>query len=129
MAGGRLVVYGCRHSASPVLADEAAREAAGIPDFEFRELPCLGALDPLMAMRDLDQGADKVLAVGCYLGRCEHLNGSKRAQRAMAHLGDVLGSVGVDKDRVGVVLGSPIDGREMFRLILRTLEGRGGDPE
>ena len=129
MTGPKLVVYGCRHSATPVLADEAARTAAGLPDIEYRELPCLGALDPLMAMRDLDSGVDKVLAVGCYQGRCEHLNGSKRAQRAIGHLGDVLEAVGVDRGRVGVVLGSPIDGREMFELISRFLEGQGGDLE
>lgn len=129
MPGGRLVIYGCRHSATPVLGDEAARRAAGLPELEYRELPCMGGLDPLMAMRDLDEGADRVLAVGCYVGRCEHLTGSKRAQQAMAHVGDVLEEVGVDRRRVGLVLGSPIDPREMIEAIKRSLEDRGGDPE
>lgn len=126
---GRVVVFGCRHTATPVLGDEAARRSAGLPELDYRELPCLGALDPLMAMRALDEGAERVLAVGCYVGRCEHLTGSQRARKALAHVGDVLEEAGVDRHRVGLVMGSPIDPRAINEAIIDFIERRGGDEE
>ena len=129
MTDGNLVVYGCRHTATPVLGDETVRREAGLPKMEYVELPCLGTLDPLMAMRDLMAGADRVLAVGCYPSRCEHLTGSQRAKRALAHVGDVLEEVGVDRSRVGIVLGSPIDPRAIFEAIIEFHLGVRGEDE
>jgi coenzyme F420-reducing hydrogenase delta subunit len=129
MTGGKLVVFGCRHTATPVLGDEAARREAGLPDMEYRELPCLGALDPLMTMRALDEGAGHVLAVGCYIGRCEHLTGSQRAKRALARVGDVLEAVGADRSRVGLVLGSPIDPQAIYQAIEDFISSDRGDDE
>jgi len=129
MTDGKLVVYGCRHTATPVLGDEAVRREAGLPPMEYRELPCLGTLDPLMAMRDLAAGADRVLAVGCFISRCEHLTGSQRAKRALDHVGQVLAEVGVDRSRVGLVLGSPIDPVSINKAIIDFIDDIGGDGE
>ena len=121
------MVYGCRRTAPPVMGNEARRREAGLPEIDYRELPCLGALDPLMAMRDLVGGADRVLAVGCYVSRCEHLSGSQRARRALDRLGDLLEEVGVDRARVGLVLGSPIDPAGVFEAINDFISGDGGE--
>ncbi|UCC93609.1 MAG: hydrogenase iron-sulfur subunit [Thermoplasmata archaeon] len=129
MPGEKLLVFGCRMTASPVLMDGDARDRAGLPDMEYRELPCLGAMDPLMPLRELVAGADKVLAVGCFVGRCEHLSGSKRAEAAMAHVGDVLEEAGVDRSRVGMVLGSPIDPKAIYDAIKDFMTIDGGDEE
>ncbi len=123
------MVFGCRKTATPVLGDEDARKKAGLPDMDYRELPCLGALDPLTAMRELNAGADIVLGVGCYVGRCEHISGSQRARRAMTRVGDVLEEVGVDRSRVGLVLGSPIDPRGIHEAIKEFISRKGGDEE
>lgn len=129
MTGGRLVVYGCRHTATPVLGEEAVRREMGLPEMEYRELPCLGTLDPLMAMRDLAEGADRVLAVGCFVGRCQHLTGSQRARRALDHVAAVLGEVGVDPGRVGMVQGSPIDPVTIIDAIIENMSEDGGEDE
>lgn len=129
MQDQRLVVFGCKKTAGPVLGDEAARKDAGLPEMDYRELPCLGALDPLMAMRELNEGADMVLGVGCYVSRCEHLSGSQRTKRAIERVGDVLEEVGVDRSRVGVVLGSPIDPAGIFDAIKDFISSEGGDGE
>ena len=123
----RLVVYGCKHTATPVLGDEAVRREAGLPPMDYRELPCLGTLDPLMALRDLAAGTDRVLAVGCFTSRCEHLTGSQRASRALDHVGQVLDEVGVDRSRVGLVLGSPIDPGTINEAIIDFIDNIGGD--
>jgi coenzyme F420-reducing hydrogenase delta subunit len=129
VSGERLVVFGCRKTATPILGDEEARRKAGLPEMEYRELPCLGALDPLMALRELKDGADRVLGVGCFVSRCEHLSGSQRATRALARVGDVLEEVGVQRSRVGLVLGSPIDPVGVHDGIIEFMSSDGGDGE
>jgi coenzyme F420-reducing hydrogenase delta subunit len=129
MSGGKLVVFGCLKTASPVLGDEAARNAAGLPDMDYREIPCLGAFDPLMALRELDAGADFVLGVGCYPSRCEHISGSQRAQAAIGRVGKVLEEIGVEGSRVGLVLGSPIDPSGIFDAIREFISSDGGEDE
>ena len=123
--GPAVVVFGCRHTAGPVISEGVL----DLPEYDYRELPCLASLDPLMILRALDEGAEAVVAVGCLVGRCRHLTGSQRARRTIAHVGDVLGEVGVARGRVGLVLGSPIepkvilDGLEEFFESLRGDEG------
>ena len=124
----RWVVFGCRHTATPLLQEAAGREArVQLPDFEYQELTCLGALDPLMVMRALDEGADRVVAVGCFEGRCRHVTGSQRARRVLDHVGDVLEEVGVSRERVGLVLGSPIDPKGVREGLQELMEGSGGE--
>jgi coenzyme F420-reducing hydrogenase delta subunit len=129
MSGERLVVFGCQHTARAVLGDEEARRNAGLPEMDYREVPCLGALDPLMVLRELDGGADLVVGVGCYPGRCEHVSGSQRAKAAMDRLSGLLEEVGVDGSRVGLVLGSPIDPKGVFDAINDFVSREGGEDE
>ena len=102
--GPRVVVFGCIHTATPILT---GRE--GLPPFDYRELPCLGALDPLYVLRALDEGSAGVLVIGCYVGRCRHLTGSQRAKQVIGHVGDVLEEAGLGREVVGISLGSPLD--------------------
>ena len=104
--GAPVVVFGCRYTATPVLEGRG-----GLPPFQYEELPCLGSLDPLQVLRALDEGAQGVLAVGCYEGRCRHLTGSQKAKRVIDHVGDVLEEAGLSRDVVGMALGSPLDER------------------
>jgi len=127
---GTMIIFGCKHTATPILEEASGREArVHLPDFEYRELPCLGSLDPLMVMRALDEGARWVVAVGCFQGRCRHLTGSQRAKAALGHVGDVLEEIGLDRKRIGLVLGSPIDQRAIIEQLAVFTTDDGGDVE
>ncbi|MCK4969223.1 MAG: hydrogenase iron-sulfur subunit [Thermoplasmata archaeon] len=127
---GIMIIFGCKHTATPILEEASGREArVHLPDFEYRELPCLGSLDSLMVLRALDEGAPSVVAVGCFQGRCRHLTGSQRAKAALGHVGDVLEEVGLDRKRIGLVLGSPIDKRAIIEQLAKFATDDGGDVE
>lgn len=121
---GKVLAFGCKHTATPVFEG-----ASDPPDLEYKELPCLGALDALEVLRALNEGADAVLAIGCYISRCQHLTGSQRAQRVIGHVGDVLEEVGLDRSRVGLILGSPIDPRTINDAIKEFMSNDGGEDE
>jgi len=120
------VVFGCRHTATPVIGGPAHRTAGDggvLPAHEYVELPCLGSLDVLDVLRALDGGAIAVLAVGCHEGRCRHLTGSQRAERVVGHVAGVLKEAGLDPGVVGLVLGSPLDGASILRAVRAFAEG------
>jgi coenzyme F420-reducing hydrogenase delta subunit len=82
-----------------------------------------------MVLRELVDGADRVLAIGCYVSRCEHLSGSQRTRRAMARLGEVIEEMGVDRSRIGLILGSPIDPKAIDDAIHDFMSNDGGEVE
>ena len=117
-----VVVFGCQHTATKVIEGRS-----GLPPFSYREMPCLGTLDPLAVLRALDEGAEGVLVVGCYVGRCRHLTGSQKAKMVVGHVGDVLEDAGISRDRVGMVLGSPLDEEGMVSEVKRFITALEGD--
>jgi coenzyme F420-reducing hydrogenase delta subunit len=118
---GGLVVFGCKHTATPVITGRKE-----MPGHEYRELPCLGSLDPLHVLRAMDEGAEGVVAIGCFVGRCRHLTGSQRAQQVIDHVGQVLDEIGIDRERVALVLGSPLDEGVIMNELSRFSEQLGG---
>lgn len=122
---GRIVVFGCKHTATQVLEVAEAEGTWGLPEYTYVELPCLGALDGLEVLRAIDRGAPGVVAVGCYAGRCRHVSGSQRAEQVMSHVGKVLEDAGWDPGRLGLVLGSPLEGDVILKL-KESLESIGG---
>jgi coenzyme F420-reducing hydrogenase delta subunit len=123
----RIVVFGCRHTATPVMLRAGGAEAVGLPKDSYVELPCLGSLDSLEVLRTLDWGAVGVVAVGCYRSRCKHLTGSHRAERVMAHVGNVLEEVGMGRDRIALVLGSPLEEGKIILALQEFKESLGGN--
>ena len=123
----RIVVFGCRHTATPVMLRAGGPEAVGLPEDSYVELPCLGSLDALEVLRALDRGAEGVVAVGCYQGRCKHLTGSQRAERVVGHVGGVLEEVGLGRDRLALVLGSPLEEGRIMLAIKEFKESLGGN--
>ena len=121
---GRVVVFGCQHTATKVLEGRN-----GLPPFEYQEMPCLGTLDSLAVLRALEDGAKGVMVVGCYVGRCRNLTGSQKARMVIGHVGDVLEEVGIPRDRVDMVLGSPLDERGIVSEVERFIAALGGIDE
>ncbi len=61
---------------------------------------CTGRVDPMFVLRALTSGADGVLIAGCHPGDCHYQTGNYRARRRIAMLRELLGSVGIEPERV-----------------------------
>ena len=61
---------------------------------------CSGSVDSMYILRALLEGADGVFVGGCHPGDCHYIDGNYKAQRRMVLLENILGTLGLEKERV-----------------------------
>ena len=70
------------------------------PNIRVIRVMCSGAVDSVYILRALFDGADAVLVGGCHPGDCHYINGNYKARRRMLLLQTILGTLGLEKERV-----------------------------
>jgi len=95
-----IAVFACENSGYP------AATAAGIDGSKYNtgirliRVPCAGKVDPRQVLRSLEQGAEKVMILGCRLENCQYISGSTRAAKRIERLNNALEKAGFDTKRV-----------------------------
>ena len=95
-----LTVFACENSAYP------AATLAGISGSEYNanirliRVPCIGKVDSRDILKALQDGAEKVLVLGCHPENCQYLDGSSRAAKRIERINKILEKAGVDGKRV-----------------------------
>src|SRR5665647_2545686 len=62
-------------------------------------VPCTGRVDPLIAIKAFEKGADGVLISGCHPGDCHYSEGNYYARRKFELLDRMLPFLGVEPER------------------------------
>jgi F420-non-reducing hydrogenase iron-sulfur subunit len=70
------------------------------------KVPCTGRVDTIFLLRALEKGADGVFVSGCLLGDCHYLSGNYRAKKRVAYVKELLGTIGMNPDRVEMYFNS-----------------------
>ncbi len=70
------------------------------PNIKAIRVMCSGRVDPVFVVKSLKDGADGVFISGCHLGECHYQSGNYKAVRRIGLLRRMLGSMGLDPDRV-----------------------------
>jgi len=73
----------------------------------FFPLPCSGRIDSLHLLRALESGADKVYVVTCPEGACHYREGNIRAQKRIAYAQSLIAEIGLDRERLELIITSP----------------------
>lgn len=76
------------------------------PNIRILRVPCTGRVDVIHVLKSIEKGADGVMLSGCLLGDCHYRSGNNRAVKRIAHVKDILQSVGVSPDRVEMFFNS-----------------------
>jgi coenzyme F420-reducing hydrogenase delta subunit len=63
-------------------------------------VPCAGKVAPRQVLTALENGADRVLILGCHPESCQYLTGATRGGLRVRRLSEVLQKAGVDPSRV-----------------------------
>ena len=70
------------------------------PNARMIRVMCSGSVDPVYILRALFEGADAVFVGGCHPGDCHYQDGNYKARRRFALLKNVLGTLGLEDERV-----------------------------
>jgi len=116
----RILVLACENDAYPAL------DMAGMSKFEYtpfvRILPvrCLGSVNTIWLTDALNSGYDGVILMGCQKGdnyQCHFVKGSEMAHYRMGKIGDTLGQLNLETERVATYEVAITDAQRVPELI------------
>lgn len=106
-AGLNLSIFFCQQLDPDQDVNRRALEKELGKRIRFFPLPCSGRIDPLHLMRALESGADKVYLVTCPEGACQYREGNIRARKRVAHTQTLIEEIGLERDRIELILPPP----------------------
>lgn len=68
-------------------------------DFRIVRVPCTGRIDPILALKAFEKGADGVLVSGCHPGDCHYAEGNYYARRRLELLDRLIPHLGIQAER------------------------------
>ena len=69
-------------------------------------IPCSGRLEPVHLLRALEEFADVAYVITCPKGACRYFEGNQRAQKRVERARDIISSIGLETERIGIIVGS-----------------------
>lgn len=127
----KLALFYCKNL--PESSDENRRELEKIykSSVRFYPLPCSGRLEVLHLLRALEEFADAAFVIACPEGACRYFEGNRRARKRVERAGSIIESIGMEKERVGIITESPDrpKGLKVYvKEIMDTISGLSSSP-
>ena len=72
----------------------------------FFPISCSGRLESLHLLRALESFADAAYVVTCPEGMCRYFEGNRRARKRVERARSIIKSIGLEEERVGIVVHS-----------------------
>ena len=101
--GPRMLILACENDAYPALDMAALRGKKWSPYVRIIPVRCLGSVNTIWIADAMSKGTDGCLLLGCKYGedyQCHFVKGSDLCNRRMANIGETLGKLGIEVERV-----------------------------
>jgi len=103
VGGPRMLILACENDAYPALDMAALRGKKWSPYVRIIPVRCLGSVNTIWIADAMSKGTDGCLLLGCKYGddyQCHFVKGSDLCNRRMANIGETLGKLGIETERV-----------------------------
>ena len=115
--GGRdpeIVVLFCQQSVDTTV--ELANSYRNLPGFKVRlvVLPCSSNIEVRQMVKMLETGADAIQIVACAEPACRFLVGSRKAERRVDYVRQLLEEIDFGPERVGIVRGMNLSQQQLL---------------
>ncbi len=87
------------------------------PNIRIVRVPCSGRVDPLLVAKCFSEGVDGVLIAGCHPGDCHYDEGNYYARRRFAVLKELLGFMGIERERFRLEWVSASEGKRFTDVV------------
>lgn len=101
--GPRMLILACENDAYPALDMAALRGKKWSPYVRIIPVRCLGSVNTIWIADAMSKGTDGCLLLGCKYGedyQCHFVKGSELCNRRMDNIGETLGKLGIETERV-----------------------------
>ncbi len=96
----RIVGFACQWSLPAEVNAASNSRIHGYPRIRLVQIPCVGRIDPVLALESLAEGADGVLTIGCNPPDCHYIQGNSQAENTVKILKKLVALVGLEPERV-----------------------------
>ncbi len=100
-----LALFYCQNVPQSSEADRQGLEEQYGPTIRFFPIPCSGRLEPIHLLKALDEFADAAYVITCPEGVCRYFEGNRLAKKRVERTREIIGSIGLEGERVGIVVG------------------------
>jgi len=100
-----LALFYCQNVPQSGEAERQALEEEYGPSIRFFPIPCSGRLEPTHLLKALEEFADAAYVITCPEGGCRYFEGNRRAKKRVERTRKIIGSIGLEGERVGIVVG------------------------
>jgi F420-non-reducing hydrogenase iron-sulfur subunit len=80
-------------------------------------MPCSGRVEPLHLLRALEEFADAAYVITCPAGECCYFEGNLWAKKRAQWTRELITSIGLDPERIGVAMNSKENPRSLFEFV------------
>jgi F420-non-reducing hydrogenase iron-sulfur subunit len=85
-------------------------------------MPCSGRIEPLHLLRALEEFADAAYVITCPAGECCYFEGNLWAKKRVQWTQELISSIGLDPERIGVAMNSKENPRSLFEVAYDIME-------
>lgn len=89
-------------------------------------IACSGRLDALHLLRALEDFADAAYVITCPEGACKYFEGNKRAKKRVERAMAIIESIGLERERLGIVIGSANNRKTLSEISEELMENSSG---
>lgn len=114
--GPVLALFYCQNTPGSTEKERQALEEKYGASLRLFPIPCSGRLDSLHLLRALEEFADNAYLITCPEGACRYFEGNRRAKKRVERTQQIIGGIGLEKERVGLVVRSKEDRRPLAEL-------------
>lgn len=117
-----LTVLYCRNVPGSTEKDRQALEQKHGKHIRLFPIPCSGRLEPVHLLRALEEVADVAYVITCPEGACRYFEGNKRARKRVERTRSIIASIGLEKERIGIIIGSSENPETLSDLVEAIME-------
>ena len=114
--GPILALFYCQNTPGSSERERQALEETYGKSLRLLPVPCSGRLDPLHLLRALEEFADAAYLITCPEGACRYFEGNRRAKKRVERTQQIIRGIGLEEDRVGILVRSKGDRRSLAKL-------------
>jgi coenzyme F420-reducing hydrogenase delta subunit len=120
--GSHLALFYCRNISEWSEADRLYLEDKYGESLRLYDIPCCGSIETLHLLQALEEFADVSCVIVCTDRACRYFEESRRAKKRVERAQWIIESIGLEKERIGIMVKSKDDTRPLARIAEEVLE-------
>jgi coenzyme F420-reducing hydrogenase delta subunit len=117
-----LALFYCKQVPGTSKQERLAIEKTYGESLRLFPIPCGGRLEPIHLLRALEEFADIAYVITCPEGACRYFEGNRRAKKRVERTRTIINDIGLEPERVGIIVGSKDDPQPLGEVAKEILE-------